>query len=98
MSTPTPVPSNVPQLQQLPTTGNPPVHIHAVEMPSNMAVVVHLRPNGDPLGDSKATYYVTATTTQADIQAWVAQEKQRVLDEYLAAHNAVSNLIAAIGT
>ena len=63
-----------------------------------MIVVIHLRPNGDPAGDSKSTFYVTAQTTPADIQAWVAQEKIRVLAEYLAAHNAVSNLIAAIGS
>lgn len=106
MSTPTPVPPSItpvtapsaPTLVPLPPTGNPPVVVHAVERPSNMAVVVHLRPNGDPAGDSKATFYIQATTTPADIQAWVAQEKARVLAEYLAAHNAISNLIAAIGT
>lgn len=92
MSAPTP------SLVPLPATGSPAVVVHAVEQPANTMVVVHLRPNGDPTGDSKATFYVNAKTTQADIQAWVAQEKQRVLDEYLATHNAVSTLIAAIGS
>lgn len=97
MSTPTPV-SSAPTLAPLPATGTPSVVVHAVEQPANTVVVIHLRPNGDPTGDSKATFYINAKTTQADIQAWVAQEKQRVLDEYLAAHNAVSTLIAAIGS
>ena len=87
-----------PTLVPLPATGSPTCVVHKVEQPANTIVVIHLRPNGDPTGDSKATYYVTAATTAADIQAWVAQEKARVLAEYLAAHNAVSKLIAAIGT
>lgn len=103
MSTPTPVTTlalapNAPTLVPLPATGNPAVVVHKVEQPANTIVVIHLRPNGDPAGDSKATFYIQATTKPADIQAWVAQEKQRVLDEYVAAHNAISNLIAAIGT
>lgn len=101
MSAPTPVPAptaHAPTLAPLPAAGSPTVTVHAVEQPANTIVVIHLRPNGDPTGDSKATFYVNAKTTQADIQAWVAQEKQRVLDEYLATHNAVSTLIAAIGS
>lgn len=96
MSTPNPI--NAPTLQPLPSGGNPGVTVLKVEQPANMVLVIHLRPNGDPMGDSKATFYLDKTTTSADIQAWVAQEKQRVVDEYLAAHNAVTTLISAIGT
>lgn len=95
MSTPNPT---SPTLLSLPASGIPAVVVHAVERPANMIVVIHLRPNGDPAGDSRSTLYVTKDTTAAEIASWVTTEKRRVADEYLAAHNALSTLIAAIGT
>lgn len=97
-STPVPSPSPAPTLVPLPASGTPTCLICAVERPANNIITIHLRPNNDPAGDSKSTFYVNQNTVASDIQAWVTQEKARVVAEYLAAHNALSTLIAAIGT
>lgn len=62
---------------------------------SDGAIAVTFRPNSDATGDSVSTLYVTATTAQADIDAWVAAEKQRVADQYnamQAAHSALASI------
>lgn len=62
---------------------------------SDGAIAVTFRPNNDATGDSASTLYVTSSTVQADIDAWVTAEKQRVADQYnamQAAHSALASI------
>lgn len=77
-------------------TAPPSVAVVAKDQPANMIVRIRLRPNNDEKHDQYATYYIQATTTAADISAWVAQEKTRVAAEYQAAQLASATLLAAI--
>lgn len=63
---------------------------------SDGAIAVTFRANNDPTSDSVSTFYVTAATVQADVDAWVATEKQRVSDQYDAVQNANTSLLGMI--
>jgi hypothetical protein len=94
MSTTTPNPA-APTL--VPLTGTPTVAVIAKRVLSDGALAVTLRPNGDPLGDSVHTLYVTPKLTAADIAAWLAARQADVAAQYAALH-AAHAAIATLGT
>ena len=58
-------------------------------------IAVTLRPNDDATHDSVRTYYVTVGTTTAQLEEWVAGEKEKVAALYgahLAAHDHLASL------
>lgn len=75
--------------------GTPAVAVAAKSTTSDGWLVVTLRANGDPESDSVATMQVSAATTAADVQAWVAAEKTRVANHYTAFWNAHAALATA---
>lgn len=54
---------------------------------SNGAIVITLRPNGDPAHDSRHTIY-TAGITPAALREWLADCKVKVVADYEAHQNA----------
>jgi len=62
---------------------------------ANGAIAVTLRTNADATSDFVATIYVTATTTAADVQAWVEAQKVAAAAQYdamQAAHSTLAGL------
>jgi hypothetical protein len=84
-------------LLPLPSSGTPTVAVIAKRILSDGALAVTLRPNGDPIGDSVHTLYVTPKLTAADITAWLAARQADVAAQYAALH-AAHAAIATLGT
>lgn len=62
---------------------------------ANGAIAVTLRTNADPTSDFVATLYVTATTTDADVQTWVDAQKTAAAAQYdamQAAHTTLASI------
>jgi hypothetical protein len=63
---------------------------------ANGVIAVVLRTNDDPASDYSATIYVSAETTPADIQSWLAEEKTKaaaLYDSMQAAHSTLASLM-----
>lgn len=59
------------------------------------AIAVTLRPNGEAAHDSVRTLYVTASTSDAEVAAWLAAEKAAVAalyEAHAAAHRHLETL------
>lgn len=63
--------------------------------PTNGHIAVTLRVNNDSMSDYSATLSVTAATTPADVQSWLATEKQKAIDLYTAMQ-AAQNALAVV--
>ena len=59
------------------------------------AIAVTLRPNGEAAHDSVRTLYVTASTSDAEVAAWLDAEKAAVAALY-EAHGAVHHHLDAL--
>ena len=59
---------------------------------ANGAIAVTLRTNSDPTSDYVVTLYVSASTTDADVQSWVNAQKTNAAAQYDAMQAAHSTL------